>query len=159
MREFKQLGIEIKMVRADASGMPYESMSFPAFRYKVLVTEEWEESDLLARLSRFLVFPLGGARGLAATDACVLREPFFWSPTREQLAGIRAEWELYRDLVRDGFADRLPTSARTRYIHVRPKARDRSDTDDAPVVGPVVKKCFWLNRTFVAELLREHGWR
>ena len=32
----------------------------------------------------------------------VLREPFFWSPSREQLAGIRAEWEMYRDQIRDG---------------------------------------------------------
>jgi DNA mismatch repair endonuclease MutH len=156
IREFAELGIEVKIVRTDAAGMLYESMSFPAFRYRELIEEEWEDSDLLARLKRLLILPMVGPKGQAATDGCVLREPFFWSPDPEQLAGIRAEWEMYRDLIRDGRAANLPTSKQTRYIHVRPKAANRLDTDDAPVVGPVVRKCLWLNRSFIAELLRTH---
>ena len=77
----------------------------------------------------------------------------FWSPTPEQLDGIRAEWKLYRDLIRAGHADRLPTATETRYIHVRPKAANSRDTDDAPVIGPVVRKCFWLNKPFVRDIL------
>ncbi|MFN8622969.1 MAG: MutH/Sau3AI family endonuclease [Chloroflexota bacterium] len=158
IKEFLELGIELKMVRADATGMPYEAMSFPAFRYRELITEDWEHSDLLARLNRFLVLPLDGAKGLAATADCILREPFFWSPSPDELAGIGAEWTIYRDLIAAGRAADLPGASQTRFIHVRPKAQDSNDTDDAPVVGPVVKKCFWLNRSFVAELLRSQSW-
>lgn len=155
IREFAELGIEVKIVRTNAAGMPYESMSFPAFRYRELIEEEWEDSDLLARLKRLLILPMVGPKGQDATDECVLRDPFFWSPDAEQLAGIRAEWEMYRDLVRDGHAANLPTGKQTRYIHVRPKAANRLDTDDAPFVGPLVRKCFWLNRHLVQHLLSE----
>lgn len=158
VREFAELGIEVKIVRTNAAGMPYESMSFPAFRYRELIEEEWEDSDLLARLKRLLILPMVGPKGQAATDGCVLREAFFWSPDAEQLAGIRAEWEMYRDLIRDGHAANLPTGKHTHYIHVRPKAANSQDTDDAPVVGPVVKKSFWLGRLGLSQVLMGERW-
>ena len=51
-------------------------------------------------------------------------------------------------------ADRLTPASETVAIHVRPHARNASDTDDAPGVGPLVKKSFWLNQPFVQSILR-----
>lgn len=156
-REFLEQGIEVKMVRVDATAQPYEAMSFPAFRYQELLEEEWEDSDLLARLNRFLFLPLEGPKGLAFTADCRIREPFFWSASALQLNGIRTEWEAFRREIAAGRATSLTPASATSYIHVRPKARDSRDTDMAPVVGPVVKKCFWLNRDFVQRLLIDHS--
>jgi hypothetical protein len=65
------------------------------------------------------------------------------------------EWMMFRQEVEAGKALTLTPASRTEYIHVRPKGRTGLDTDPAPVVGPVVKKCFWLNRRFVARIMRE----
>ncbi len=161
IKEFERLGIEIKIVRLAADARPYEAMSFPAFRYGELVAEQWEDSDLLARLNRLLVVPVEGRTKETSVDQCVIRAPFFWSPSGPELDGIRQEWEMFRAEVAAGLAGSLTPASGTRYIHVRPKARDSTDTDDAPGLGPVVKKCFWLNQRFVQELVLGYapGWR
>lgn len=72
------------------------------------------------------------------------------------------EWTMFRDEIEAGKALRLTPASRTRYLHVRPKGRTALDTDPAPHVGPVVKKCFWFNRDFVAHILRggdRPGWK
>ena len=61
---------------------------------------------------------------------------------------------MFRDEIEAGKALDLTPASRTQFIHVRPKGRTALDTDPAPGIGPVVKKCFWFNRDFVAEILR-----
>jgi DNA mismatch repair protein MutH len=85
----------------------------------------------------------------------VIRPPTLWKPSPVELDPLRAEWVKFRDEIRAGRADRLPPASTTRMIHVRPHARDSKDTEEAPGVGPVVKKSFWLNREFVAQLIQD----
>jgi DNA mismatch repair protein MutH len=85
--------------------------------------------------------------------------PVFWRPSAEELDLIRREWEIFRLEIREGSADHLTPASQTAAIHVRPHGRDARDTDDAPGIGPVVKKSFWLNRPFVREILRGGGER
>ena len=49
IREFDEMGLTPRMSRVNADLMPYEALSFPAFRYKELLEETWEDSDLLSR--------------------------------------------------------------------------------------------------------------
>jgi DNA mismatch repair protein MutH len=51
-------GIEVKTVPVSPNGRPYEHTSFPAFSHMELVEQDWEDSDLLARVSRILFIPL-----------------------------------------------------------------------------------------------------
>ena len=155
--EFERLGLEVKTVRMSPAGMPYEAMSFPAFRYRELVSEEWADSELLSRLNRLLVVPLVGAVKATPFEECVLGRPFFWSPSATQLMGIEREWQMFHDEIASGQALSLTPASKTRYVHVRPKGRDGTDTDLAPGVGPVVKKCFWLNKDFVRSIVEASG--
>jgi DNA mismatch repair protein MutH len=147
-------GVDLRVVQVDDSMMPYEALSFPAFRYQELIREDWEESELLSRLDRFMFVPIVGHRGLAAVGSCVIRPPIRWAPTEDELCGMAREWTMFRDEIAVGKALRLTPASRTHYLHVRPKGRTALDTDPAPHVGPVVKKCFWFNRAFVARILR-----
>lgn len=153
IREFEEMGITVKTTRVSPDGTPYESMSFPAFRYLEVIKETWEESTLFTQLDGLLLVPcLGAMKSTPHTD-CVIQSPVLWRPDATELGILRREWEMFRDAIEAGKADRLPSAASTEMIHVRPHARDSSDTDIAPVVGPVVKKSFWLNRGFVARLI------
>jgi DNA mismatch repair protein MutH len=153
-RDLADVGIDLRVVQVDESMCPYEALSFPAFRYQELIREDWDESELLSRLNRFLLVPVVGGKGLAAVGSCVVQRPWIWAPTDRELEGIAREWAMYRDEIESGRALSLTSASRTQFIHVRPKGRTALDTDPAPGVGPVVKKCFWFNRDFVAEILR-----
>lgn len=150
--EFARFGIEIKTVPVGAQGKIIEAMSFPAFHHEELIYETWESSDLLGRLNRLLIVPVHREKS-APLGLTRLGVPFFWSPTEEDLAGIASEWERFRHLIELGQARGLPKSSETTYIHVRPKARNASDRDLAPGGFDVIKKCFWLNQSYVSRIL------
>jgi DNA mismatch repair protein MutH len=150
----EKLAMHIVPIRAD--GRIKEALSFPAFRYWNLVQETWETSDLRLHLQRLFIVPVRQPYADAPVGEWRLQQPFFWSPDRTVLAAIRAEWEQFRAEIAAGQDQHLSPASKTKYIHVRPKARNARDTDDAPVVGPTVKKCFWLNQGFIAQVLAEH---
>jgi DNA mismatch repair protein MutH len=159
--ELEALGLTVKTVPMGPDAEPYEAMSFPAFDPRELVGEDWEDSDLLASISNMLVVPFfRGTRKEELLHQRVCR-PFRWAPDREQLAGIRAEWERARDLILAGRVWSVPTESNTRFIHIRPKARNSHDRIEAPGGIRIVKQCFWLNREFVRELVLAHhtDWR
>ena len=154
IREFDEMGITPRITRVDADLMPYEATSFPAFRYRAFVEEDWDDSDLLARIEYMLFVPVHGRRKDTPQGDCTYGRPIFWRPSSDDLQLIKREWEIYRLEVERGLAKQLTPASETVAIHVRPHARDSRDTDDAPVVGPVVKKSFWLNRPYVQRILR-----
>ncbi len=154
--EFERFGIETKIVPINRAARVVEAMSFPAFVHEELAYETWEASDLLSRLQRMLIVPVYRERR-ADTAAMRLGRPFFWSPSPAELEGIGREWEAMRSAIDRGEAARLPKASETKYIHVRPKARDARDRDPAPGGIDVIKKSFWLNQRFLERVLRDHG--
>ncbi len=157
IREFDEMGLTPRMSRVNADLMPYEALSFPAFRYKELLEETWEDSDLLTHVEYMLIVPVRGNRKQTIQAECRFGGPVFWRPSASELETIRREWELYRLEIRTGNAGNLTTASETTAIHVRPHSRDSSDTDFAPVVGQVIKKSFWLNKSFIRAILTGNG--
>jgi DNA mismatch repair endonuclease MutH len=153
--EFQRFGIETKVVPVDGRGRVIEAMSFPAFVHEELIFETWETSDLQSRILRLLIVPVHRERKAPLAEMGV-GHPFFWSPTSDELDGIRREWEHFRHLIEIGHARHLPPASETKYIHVRPKARDARDRDPAPGGFDVIRKCFWLNQPYLERILDEH---
>jgi len=154
IEEFERSGLTLRVVRVSQSRSPYEATSFPAFRYAELVEEEWEDSSLLAQVSYMLFVPFIGGERSTPPGECMLGRPVFWRPSPDDLRLIESEWLMYREEIRRGLADNLPPASETKAIHVRPHGRDRKDVDPAPGLGPVIKKSFWLNKSFVEGILR-----
>jgi DNA mismatch repair protein MutH len=154
IKQFAEMGLTPRVTRVRKDLTPYEATSFPTFRYKELINETWEDSDLLARVEYMLFLPLIGQTKQTPQGACRFGEPRFWRPSAAMLELMRSEWELYRLEIERGSADRLTPASETVALHVRPHGRNSTDTDDAPIIGPVVKKSFWLNRSFVGQILR-----
>jgi DNA mismatch repair protein MutH len=152
--EFEEMGLTPRITRVRDDLMPYEALSFPAFRYHLLLEETWEDSDLLARIEYMLLVPVHGQTKSTPQKDCTLGVPVFWRPSAVELDLIRREWELFRLEIRDRRADHLTPASQTEAIHVRPHSRDSRDTDEAPGIGQIVKKSFWLNRPFVRDILR-----
>jgi DNA mismatch repair protein MutH len=154
IREFEEMGLTPRMARVDPNFQPYEALSFPAFRYKELLEETWEDSDLLSRIEYMLIVPVHGRKKSTRQADCHFGRPVFWRPSAVQLESIRQEWELFRLEISLGRAENLTPASETVAIHVRPHARDSGDVDFAPIVGPVIRKSFWLNRGWVQSILQ-----
>ena len=154
IREFAEMGLTPRVARVNDDWMPYEATSFPAFRYQELIQEEWVDSDLLSRVEYMLFIPVHGRTRATRQGNCTFGSPRFWRPSGSDLELIRREWELFRIEIERGRALQLTPASETTAIHVRPHSRNARDTDDAPGVGQVIKKSFWLNRPFVSEILR-----
>lgn len=153
-KELHEAGIQVKSAKIGPKGIPFEAMSFPAFKYDELVKEDWETSSFRKTLQNLLIVPMtGGPKGMGGDHLRILGKAFFWHPTPAEWDVIRREWEHFVGQIRTGKAKELTTASKTEIIHVRPHAEDSSDTDMAPVVGPVVKKCFWLNKPYIAKIV------
>ncbi len=155
--KFETVGPTVKMTRIGPDLYPYEAMSFPAFRHLELVEEEWEHSMLLAQIEHMLIVPVFGPTRRTPQGECVIQRPVYWRPTPEELAVIREEWTMFRDLIAAGKANRLPTESCTEAIHVRPHGRDARDRDPTPGGGTQIRRSFWLNKWFVRHLLLRAG--
>lgn len=150
--EFEKAGIIMKIVRVQANGRPRESMSFPAFRYKQLITQDWFESDLRELLSRRFLFVFFDVRG----DELLFSHAAFWAMPETVLDGeVRRVWQETVRRICSGRAHDLPKSDFSSVAHVRPHAKNRDDTDETPDGRLLTKHGFWLNADYIGKIYRQ----
>ncbi len=145
--ELEKAGIEIKTIRLGKSDTPKEDMSFPAFRYMDIVNEEWEDSNFFNKLEQkflFVVFKYDDDYKLR------LHKVLFWNMPFADREIAREVWEDTKQRIKAGRAEDLPKSKESEVAHVRPKAADSKDTIPTPQGLMLPKKCFWLNKKYIA---------
>lgn len=120
--DFPDLGIELKTIPVDERGVPRESTYVAALRLADADELEWASSWVRAKLSRVLFVPLETASG-APWHERLVGAPVLWSPTAEQEAILRADFDDAVGLVAIGRVEEL-TAHMGRWLQVRPKARD-----------------------------------
>ena len=80
-----------------------------------------------------------------------LQDICFWQMPEDDLEDAKLCYNKMRDNVLKGRADVSVRSSENRCCHVRPHGRDSRDTRPQPFGPPVVKKCFWLNQSYLQE--------
>ena len=144
--EFEKADVIIRTVRLKHNNMPKEDISFPYFKYKEIVTEEWDTSTFRALLERkfFFVIYKYNAHG-----ELVLRKVTFWNMPYRDLQKAKWVWERTVELIKAGMVDELPKKSKSPVCHVRPHGRNAHDTDVTMEGQRAVKKCFWLNAGYL----------
>jgi DNA mismatch repair protein MutH len=147
--ELEKAGIELKTIRLNKSGKPRESMSFPGFKYLEIINEEWEDSSFFEKIERkFLLI-------IFQTDekgSEKLLKAVYWNmPYEDRLEAKRVWEETKRRVAVD--STRLPGITESKVAHVRPKARNGSDKILTPQGDMQIKKCFWLNSSYIAKVI------
>ena len=145
--EFEKAGIKPKTIRLKGNGVPKEAVSFPAFDYVKLAETAFEDSDFYGYLQQRYLFVIyrEGEDGRYR-----LSQVAFWQMPDADVEEARRCYEEMRRRVRDGHADESVKSTENRCCHVRPHGRDSRDICMTPYGVPVVKKCFWLNQSYLA---------
>jgi len=149
--EFEKADIIIRTIRLRPDGVPKEAVSFKAFSYLDLISQNWEDSDLRENLTRrffFVIYQLGedGVPRLLRTQ--------FWTPPIGDVDTYAREcFEATVDLIREDKLEYLPRSADEKMCHVRPHGRNAEDTLPTPSGGRAVRRSFWLNQRYMAQQL------
>ena len=168
IEEFEKAEILVKTVRLKENNLPKEDMSFPTFKYEEIVNEDWESSDFKNILEHKFLFVFFQFEN----DKLVLRKVKFWNMPYSDLLEVEKVWTKTQQIVakgeivkgfktdKNGKKSRetnFPDKEFSSISHVRPHAKDASDTYPLPKQDKLTKQfeytkhCFWLNNSYVRD--------
>lgn len=161
--EFIKANIVVKTIRINSNNKIKESMSFPSFKFKELIEEEWEDSRFGLYLSEtrflFVVYKFDEENVLR------LKGCQFWNiPYNDLNNDVYSVWERTRHVLRQGLqvtyingknSNNFPKSSENPVCHVRPHAQNANDTYDLPDGRKYPKQCFWLNNSYILSQLNK----
>ena len=173
IKEFEKLGILVKTIPINTSNnYPYEAVSFPKLVLKEFIEEEWGSSILSSYLKKILFIPISREKrkGVDIKNR-VLEKAFFWTPSIDELKVIQHEWLNYKRqassklLIKKvpinskkgkGYKEvitNLSKESQTEIIHIRPHGQNSKDRDEDSYGTSVIKQSFWLNKSFMHQLI------
>ncbi len=157
--EFEKANIVVKTIRIGINGRIKESMSFPTFKFKELIQEEWDDSTFgnYLRETRFLfVVYKFDKENILRLSGCQ-----FWNIPYDDLENdVREVWEKTVQVIKDGLVvevingvrhNNFPKASENRVCHVRPHAQNGDDTYELPDGRLYPKQCFWLNNSYILD--------
>lgn len=168
IEEFEKAEIMVKTVRLKENNLPKEDISFPTFKYEEIVNEDWENSDFKDILEHKFLFVFFQFED----EKLVLRKVKFWNMPYSDLLKVEKVWTKTQQIVakgeivkgfktdKNGKVSRetnFPNKSFSNISHVRPHAKDASDTYSLPKKDKLTKQmeytkhCFWLNNSYVKD--------
>lgn len=149
--EFQKAGIILKTIRLQNNGVPKESMSFPAFSFKEVATQRWEDSDLFETFNHKFLFIV-----YQYDEVGVLRfkKAQFWNMPYQDMIHAESAWTDTKDAINAGNPHDFPKSSTNPVVHVRPHGRNADDKLELPGGMMYPKQGFWLNSRYIAEQVR-----
>jgi DNA mismatch repair protein MutH len=168
IEEFEKAEIMVKTVRLKENNLPKEDISFPTFKYEEIVNEDWENSDfkdILEHKFLFVFFQFENKK-------LVLKNVKFWNMPYSDLLEVEKVWTKTQKIIANGEIVKgfktdkngkvsretnFPNKKFSSISHVRPHARDASDTYPLPMKDKLTKEkdytkhCFWLNNSYVRD--------
>lgn len=166
IEEFEKAEIIVKTVRLKENNLPKEDISFPNFKYDEIVNQDWENSDFKDILEHKFLFVFFQFEN----EKLVLKKVKFWNMPYLDLIEVEKVWVKTKQIVANGeIVKEIKTNKKGKEIrftnfpskkfspisHVRPHAKDASDTFELPKKDKLTKQneytkqCFWLNNTYV----------
>ncbi len=159
--EFEKANIVVKTIRIGKNNKIKESMSFPTFKFKELVEEDWENSTFSTYLSEtrflFVVYKFD------ENDRLRLKGCQFWNiPYSDLEVEVQKVWMKTQQVLLQGLQitrkngknyNNLPNASENPVCHVRPHALNSKDTYELPDGRQYPKQCFWLNNSYILQQL------
>lgn len=157
--DFEALGVELKTLPVDGRGRVRESTFVCTAEVARADACEWASSRVRSKLGRVLWVIVEADPRVAHGERRV-GASFLWSPSAEEDALLRADWEELTGALGAGDVERID-ARRGRILQVRPKAADAAvrtrafDAEGAPVLAP--PRGFYLRASFTRALLAKQG--
>lgn len=158
----------LKTIKLDKYGGLKESMSLPTFKYCDVVNETWKESGLriylMKKVFAFTVYQENGKEQF-------LKKIVLWKMPEDVIEkGACVVWTRMNELIKEGkivkyiddngrYFSFFPSATDNPYMHVRPHAKNRDDTNPLPVQDKLTglvqysKHSFWINRSYILKII------
>lgn len=159
--EFAKANIKFKTIRIEKNGKIKEHMSFPAFKYKEIIEEDWRNSSLRNLFEEqkylFVVFRYDENNVLRLDKIKLWNMPISVLDTY-----VKDTWEETIRVIKEGVQlevrgnksfDNLPGPKFNGVCHTRPHAKNSEDTYELPDGRKLVKKCFWLDKEYILNIV------
>jgi hypothetical protein len=131
-----------------------ESMSFPYIRFVDIANQEWEDSEWYKILTSKFFFVVFRKSPDNRRENMKLEKVFFWNMPYSDLSIARWLWCDTRNKVLEGDYDNfITTKTNNSVCHVRPHGT-QGQTVMTPQGTRVQPKCFWLNNTYILEVVK-----
>ncbi len=154
--DFESIGVELKTLPIDATGVPTESTFVCVTPMGEKAGTSWEESPVYRKLKRVLWLPVQAhipmlERRIAAG--------FLWSPDAQEYALLKADWDELMGMVLTGHVDDI-SGHQGEVLQIRPKAANASaETWGIGVDGGKVRtlpRGFYLRPAFTRAILHKN---
>ena len=153
--DFEALGVELKTIPLRLDGTPLETTFVCTVDLLSVAGTEWQDSRVFRKLRRVLWVPVQGDRAVAVASRRI-GTPFLWSPTSEQEATLRWDWEELAGRIGTGDVDSITGHAGV-CLQIRPKATDsrarRRGIDRDGQSISVLPRGFYLRQKFTAAII------
>ena len=164
--EFQKANITCKTIRVNEDNTITESMSFPAFIYKEIIQEEWDNSTLRNTFSEnkylFVIFK-------EKNNEFYFSGIKLWNMPLSILDNeVKSVWDKTVEVIKSGNIIKsvgkrrktnFPGIKENSVAHVRPHGKDANDVFELPVADKLTgskvytKHCFWLNNKYIERIL------
>lgn len=174
IEEFSKANIQFKTVRLEPNGKPKESMSFENIDFYQWTSEEWENSYLRERFYDtkflFVVFQYTETKKENPNRELVFKGIKLWNMPEKTIENeIKELWEEVNKLIKKNELEieyimrgkklvetnNFPKISFNGVTHIRPKGADGQDKIELPNGTKITKQCYWLNNTYVAEIVKD----
>lgn len=174
--EFVKSNIVVKTIRLETDDKMIESMSFTPFKFKELVEEKWEDSDIYNYFSStkflFVIYKRNG-------NHYILSKAKFWNMPIADLDGdVYVGWNKVKETLIKGVeftvktdgsvSNNLLSKIENRIIHVRPhaakaayklnngymKGNIEKDANQLPDGQWMTTQSFWINNSYILQQLK-----
>ncbi len=156
--DFEAIGVELKTIPVDRKGRPKESTYLTTVPLRRLSRLKWEDSDVKKKLARVLWVPIE-AEPSVALGARRIGNPLLWSPSADEEAILKRDYEALAELISAGWVESL-TAHRGESLQIRPKAENArartwgEDAEGAPM--RTLPRGFYLRKRFTQAILEKH---
>lgn len=166
--EFQKANITCKTIRVNEDNTITESMSFPAFKYKEIIQEEWDTSTVRNIFSEnkylFVIFK-------EKNNEFYFSGIKLWNMPLSILDNeVKSVWDKTVEVIKSGNIVKsvgktrktnFPGMKENNVAHVRPHGRNSKDVFELPVADKLTgckvytKHCFWLNNKYLEKILND----
>ncbi len=156
--DFQVIGVELKSVPVRADGRPRESTYICSVPMPGGAVPVWRGSNVRLKLARVLWIPVVCEPESSFTERRV-GAPLLWSPSPQEEAALRADWEELMDIVCLGRVDAI-TARHGTHLQIRPKAANaaarRRSVGETGAPTQTLPRGFYLRASFTAAIFRQH---
>ena len=161
IEELEKANITLKVITLEATGSLKESISFPAFDYKDLVTQVWYDGDdetmadfhLQLETKKFLFVIFQKQKN---SKNIILKKTMFWNFPMKDIGEVERVWQKTIDCINEGKYKELPKISESYVSHVRPHGKNSKDTIETPQKTQEMKRCFWLNAKYIQQAIENN---